>query len=412
MARISLAKTRKKKPTSTFDLERRRVRRITLSGFRDLARRPRYIVWTGVALVTLAAVVIVALGVTSTRWFCAEGCHKVQDDTILAYERSSHSEISCMACHMPVGADPITFVLHKAEALGELYLTVTDNFELPLNAQSHVALEMESKQCLQCHNLENRAVTPADGIVIDHDAHAEEGLGCAVCHNRVAHIENFNLTLKDPSTGEPNKKHEQFMTMTACFRCHEQGSDGRAPGECKACHTAGFQLKPASHLEDGFYPKGHAAMAKDEASRTAEPTRTAEGVTSETPEGRPVDTTGHGEALDLPTVASIDYCSTCHSKTFCTDCHGIPMPHPADFKKGHGDSGKKDPESCALCHGDAERFCDECHHGTAMDLPYDGSQGPWRRAHPAGVRALGASRCFECHDPTFCAHCHVRGISK
>jgi NapC/NirT cytochrome c family, N-terminal region len=93
--------------------------RISFAGFKDPARRPRFIVWTGAVILVLAAVMIVALGVTSTRWFCAEGCHKVQDDTITAYDRSTHSQVSCMACHMPVNADPITFILHKAEALGE-----------------------------------------------------------------------------------------------------------------------------------------------------------------------------------------------------------------------------------------------------------------------------------------------------
>ena len=118
--------------------------KISLAGFRDPVRRPRYLLWSFVAVLVLAAVMILALGITSTRWFCAEGCHKVQDDTILAYERSPHSEISCMACHMPAGANPVVFILHKAEALGELYLTVTNNFELPLNAESEVALTMPS----------------------------------------------------------------------------------------------------------------------------------------------------------------------------------------------------------------------------------------------------------------------------
>ena len=90
--------------------------KISLSGFKGPVRRPRYIIWTGVAVLVLAAVMIVALGVTSTFWFCSEGCHKVQDDTIIAYERSAHSKLSCMACHMPAGANPVVFILHKAEA--------------------------------------------------------------------------------------------------------------------------------------------------------------------------------------------------------------------------------------------------------------------------------------------------------
>ena len=154
--------------------------KISLAGFKDPVRRPRYIIWTGVAVLVFAAVMIVALGVTSTRWFCAEGCHKVQDDTILAYEASTHSEISCMACHMPVKANPVIFIIHKAEALGELYLTLTNNFELPLNAESEVALTMASKQCTQCHNMANRQVTESPGIIMDHKPQEEINAACPV----------------------------------------------------------------------------------------------------------------------------------------------------------------------------------------------------------------------------------------
>jgi len=423
MPRFSLPKIRKHQPDSVSRepddgsyepdsaSERPRVRRISLEGFRDPARRPRYLAWTGVAVLVLAAVMIAALGVTSTRWFCSEGCHKVQDDTILAYQRSTHSEVSCMACHMPVGASPVTFVLHKAEALGELYLTVTDNYELPLNPQSHVALEMSSEQCTQCHNLDTRAITPASGIIIDHDVHSEEGFDCAVCHNRIAHNEDFTLTLKDPSTGEPNQKHEEFMSMTACFRCHDQETDGKAPGTCEACHPPEFELKPASHLEEGFYPEGHADMAMAEASRTAEATGGVESEAHEPAEAEESEGGGHGEALELPTVASIDYCSTCHLETFCNDCHGLPMPHPEGFNERHGTLGGEDPESCETCHGGAQQSCDGCHHGTSMDLPYDGSQGPWIDLHPLAVGKIGANACYECHDPTYCAHCHVRVVN-
>ncbi len=92
--------------------------KISLAGFKDPASRPRFIIWTLVAVLIIAGVMIPVLGITSTRWFCAEGCHKVQDDTITAYEHSAHAEISCMACHMPVAANPVIFLIHKAEALG------------------------------------------------------------------------------------------------------------------------------------------------------------------------------------------------------------------------------------------------------------------------------------------------------
>lgn len=387
--------------------------KFSLAGFKDPVRRPRYIIWAGVAVLVLAAVMIVALGVTSTRWFCSEGCHKVQDDTITAYRHSSHAAISCMACHMPVNANPVVFILHKAEALGELYMTVTNRFELPLNAESEVALAMKSTQCTQCHDTAKRKITASEGIVIDHKAHADKDVTCAICHNRVAHKEDFKLALKNPGNGEPNRKHEDFMSMTACFRCHTQSTTSagiKAPGKCSACHTPGFQLKPPSHLQGDFFPKGHAKLAKAERKRVDAARLAAGEGSTETTAAASEGKSAEGVGLSLPKTETIDYCGTCHAPTFCTDCHGLEMPHPTGFKKQHGALGKKNPKVCANCHGKADEFCNACHHGSAMQ--YDYAPGiPWRRQHPTAVRTVGANTCFECHSPTFCASCHVSGVA-
>jgi hypothetical protein len=385
--------------------------RISFAGFTDPVRRPRYLIWTSVLVITLAVVMVAALSITSTRWFCSEACHKVQDDTITAYNHSPHSEISCMACHMPANANPVIFVLHKAEALGELYLTVRDDFELPLNGESEYALEMKSTQCTQCHDVTKRVVTPSAGIIIKHDPHTEAEVACAVCHNRVAHVEDFELELRDPNTGERNRKHEDFMKMTACFRCHSQGETPKggikAPGRCDACHTAGFQLKPPSHLQPGFFPKGHAKLGQAEFKRAEALAAEFEGGEGENTEGEKAES-GKEEpvGMRLVKVETINECQTCHKETFCVDCHKLPMPHPADFKKGHGKLGKADPTVCANCHGDAKRFCDECHHGSSLEWDYQ-TDTPWRKQHPKAVATLGTSSCFECHKPTYCSGCHV-----
>lgn len=398
--------------------------RISFAGFRDPIRRPRYIIWSIVGLLVFAAVMIATLGVTSTRWFCSEGCHKVQDDTILAYQHSSHANISCMSCHMPVGATPVTFLLHKAEALGELYLTVTNQYELPLNGESEVALTMPTKQCTQCHNPDLRTVTPTKGILIDHKVHDQNDVSCAICHNRIAHREDFKPTLKDPRSGKPNRVHADFMTMTACFRCHTQEAESpglKAPGKCSACHPADFELKPPSHREPGFFPSGHAELAMEEKKRAAAVRAAggeAEGAGVEGSETAPAERTAESEALgeSLPAVEGIESCSTCHAKKFCNDCHGVEMPHPASFRpttKGanteeHAKAGKKNTKVCARCHGGTTQFCDDCHHGTQLDWEYSAAM-PWLRQHPQAVQVKGAQACFDCHQPTYCAACHVNG---
>lgn len=419
--------------------------KISLAGFKDPVRRPRYIIWTGVVVLGLAAFVTVALGVTSTFWFCANVCHKVQDDTIIAYERSTHSRISCMACHMPVNADPVTFLLHKAEALGELYLTATNRFELPLNPGSHLALDqkhMGSEQCTQCHNLANRTVTPSPGIIIDHDVHDDAEIHCTVCHNRIAHREDFELTLIDPGTGEPNQPHEDFMLMTACFRCHtltdESPGGIPAPGACPACHTPDFELTPANHFEEGFYPRGHADMAledietkraalgyEDEADEPDEPAEdepaeenneesmlgTARAYAASGDEELPDDAPMYKRLEHLPPAAAVGYCSTCHVEDrFCMDCHGMEMPHPEEFRvRTHPELVATAMDKCEYCHTDADpHFCDRCHHGTESNWDYDPELEWGQQGHADAVRTLGVPGCLDaCHELSYCFECHA-----
>lgn len=393
--------------------------KISLTGFKDPVRRPRYIIWTAVAVLMVIAVMIPVLGVTSTRWFCSEGCHKVQDDTIIAYQHSSHSNVSCMACHMPVNANPVIFLLHKAEALGELYMTVTNKFELPLNGESEVALVMKTEQCTQCHNLATRPVTPGAGIKISHDKHSEKEVSCTVCHNRIAHKEDFDLTLKHPTTGEPNHKHENFMSMDSCFRCHDQ-EHGAAPGACAACHTSGFELKPDSHREGEFLKK-HGEMAKESLEHVAEVQKEMD-IATITPEAKmewskPGEDSHETLGEKLIPVGAVYYCGTCHKQDFCTNCHGTQMPHteafiePKDAKDptGHPVQFKAITKKCVMCHGENAKthFCDDCHHGKKVDHEFDAKE-PWTRQHPKAVAKSGVKSCTDkCHSPKFCVDCHT-----
>jgi hypothetical protein len=293
--------------------------KISLAGFKDPVRRPRYIVWTFVVVFALAAFVVVALGATSTFWFCADVCHKVQDDTIDAYKASSHSQISCMACHEPVGADTITFLLAKIKSAGEVIPTVGNTFSLPLNEGSALALtgghEMGSQQCTQCHST-NRIVTPEAGLIANHKVHADAGIWCTVCHNRVAHNDAVATPKLIAPNGTKNTVHPNFMTMDACFRCHDlegkvkmTGPQAKAaPGTCSTCHPAGFELVPTTHNAADWATKGHGAAshAVDQEYGTA----LAESQ-------KLVD-----EGITPYLAAPVKSCDTCHvESTFCAPCH-------------------------------------------------------------------------------------------
>jgi nitrate/TMAO reductase-like tetraheme cytochrome c subunit len=293
--------------------------KISLSGFKDPVRRPRFIVWTFTILFALAAFVIVMLGATSTRWFCSQVCHKVQDDTIRAYEASAHSEISCMACHEPVNADTITFLFAKVKSGLEVIPTVENAFELPLNKGSALALtggkEMGSQQCTQCHS-SNRVVTPSPGIIIDHKVHADAGIWCTVCHNRVAHNEvAAPPQLSDPK-GNKNTPHPDFMKMDACFRCHDLEGNQKmtgvgakaAPGTCSTCHPAGFELVPETHNAADWSVKSHGAAAKAAIEEYGAAQSEAKALVA--------------EGITPYLAAPVNTCDTCHVESkFCDPCH-------------------------------------------------------------------------------------------
>lgn len=366
--------------------------------------RPRAIMWAGVALLGFAVFWSVAIVGTSFEWFCTTPCHSVHDDNTAAYKVSTHHQVSCIACHEPVAANPLVMTLMKVKVLPDLPATIFGTYEMPINPESLVAREMPAEQCTQCHNLANRPETPKAGIIIDHAVHAEAKVTCATCHNRVAHREEkIELTIAG------NKKHENWMTMDACYRCHGLSAKAEAPGKCSACHPKDFKLLPVSHEATGWYATygesgGHAkaGVAEHKSVQAAEKAA-ASAVAFEV---------SKGSHADPGLSAEVNSCYTCHLEKFCKDCHGVPMPHPADIQKNHGEMGTKSPSVCARCHArsGAEAkgtgFCTACHH------PASRPGKAWRYGHPAEVRRAGAKPCYDCHEETECTRCHVRSASS
>jgi len=321
---------------------------------------------------------------------------------------------------MPAGADPVTFLLHKVEALAELPPTITNTFELPLNPISEVAMngyKMPSTQCTQCHIGGDRFVTPSPGIIMDHDAHAKRNISCTVCHNRVAHNEDgMPPVLIDPESGQVSAGHFDFMKMVACYRCHRLENDGLADhstpfkvsGECKLCHTDDFDLVPASHKVNDFISV-HGELAAEEDERAREASEHIEefwahfhGHASHDEESLAVE--------NVPNAAELNECYSCHQQSFCNDCHGgVEMPHPPGFLQNHKAEAETYMDACKNCHG-GEAACTKCHHTppNTADFEWDDSL-TWLQQHWVPCRVDGAAQCFDCHEPTFCAACHVRG---
>ena len=53
-------------------------------------------------------------------------------------------------------------------------------------------------------------------------------------------------------------------------------------------------------------------------------------------------------------------CYECHERSTCEGCHGVSMPHPADFLPSHPVLVEEEgDEACNRCHEPAD--CDACH---------------------------------------------------
>lgn len=145
--------------------------------------------------------------------------------------------------------------------------------------------------------------------------------------------------------------------MDICLRCH----DGKkAPNKCTYCHPKGAEASISKPIES------------------------------------------FGSPVQLPERVE---CGGCHAQTRCDACHGVRMPHPADFKKPqqHAMLGafERKEAVCGKCHSPQD--CSQCHQ--SFDA-HSSEPGAWRKDHQKYVWNTGY--CNWCHETrAFCSVCHT-----
>ncbi len=203
-----------------------------------------------------------------------------------------------------------------------------------------------SAGCRRCHDDLSKTVT-ADRVRVAHaDFIDGHGFRCIDCHGSVGH--------------GPADRPNDRPSMQLCLRCH--GVDPKASAKCPTCHVG--------------------------------------------------DITGAREVsiLDYPRVqlGPVRTCRGCHSVERCNRCHGLELPHPADFKMGevHGPlAAFERKELCGRCHSRGE-CATECHPGNKF--PSDGHYPAWRQDHGRDSSAERQAWCRSCHTKANfrCAMCH------
>jgi hypothetical protein len=83
--------------------------------------------------------------------FCGEFCHTVMQPEFTAYEKSPHSRVNCVECHIGPGAD--WFVKSKISGARQLLAVATATYPTPISTPVH-GLRPARETCEECHRPE------------------------------------------------------------------------------------------------------------------------------------------------------------------------------------------------------------------------------------------------------------------
>lgn len=277
-------------------------------------------------------------------------CHEIRP-MVETWKTSAHANIGCPACHeavRPWYRFPETLAA-RATVLQRDMQAHRNGVRVTFPPASRTDTStIADENCLECHEL-SRSITLKFGTLIDHTKHAQRNKSCVSCHLWTAH--------------PPADADRPVLLMARCFTCHGRTPGAKAPGTCSTCHPASFSLRPESHRTEWQARHGKVALRDRQ------------------------------------------QCVMCHETTFCTNCHGVQMPHPKDWVRGvpgHSTVGAARRSVCAKCHTEKPDLCSMCHH-----KDYQPTGVPWMRQHRIMVAKRGAAFCMDCHDATYCFNCHV-----
>lgn len=268
-------------------------------------------------------------------------CHGSQRAQLKA---TDHSTLTCDSCHTSPGA------------FGLLDNRIAVAGMVPAKLIPGVAgprMPVANEACQRCHGDLSRQVVVRNGLRMSHREVTGEDWACTECHAGLAHKR---------SAAAPGGRY----TMGMCLKCHS--SNANNPDGCSVCH------------------EGRADEAR---LADSTPWRVTHGAQWQS-------THGMGE---------LTTCKACHPVDYCSRCHGMTVPHPADFAARHGKAIVDDPSKradCVVCHKGSA--CDDCH---GIEMPHP--RGFLQR-HSSVVERSGRESCQRCHDELSCQRCHERHI--
>lgn len=107
-----------------------------------------FLVLTMVNIIVLAGATYKGVEIMDSTEFCGMACHAVMQPEHTAHQRSAHSRVACVDCHIGPGAD--WFVKSKLDGAWQLIAVALDIYPRPIETPLH-DLRPARDTCEQCH---------------------------------------------------------------------------------------------------------------------------------------------------------------------------------------------------------------------------------------------------------------------
>jgi hypothetical protein len=237
-----------------------------------------------------------------------------------------------------------------ADAAGRVVFASRQLFGMTLRVApgaDRSAADVPDGVCLECHKDVLEGVVASRGYLIDH-VYCAEGSQCTDCHSSTAHGDSTAWV--------------RSSEMSDCLECH---TPLEASEDCGTCHDPRTE---SERLTAGAWSVTHGSNWRDT----------------------------HG-------MGNMATCSACHDESYCTDCHGVSLPHPDRYvTSDHSDEALGDRQACETCHESA--FCSDCH---GLEMPHPSL---FITEHAVQSEELGRAACERCHSESDCTICHVKHV--
>jgi hypothetical protein len=247
-------------------------------------------------------------------------CHVLQP-SVETWKASTHSKVSCIACHKSPG------VLGGAETRVRAASDLIHNLAQPVSLNAPATVNQGN--CISCHEKQLSQVITVGRLRIQHQGFINT-VPCAQCHGQVGH---------DPK-GTKSAALSPYGVMTTCTDCH----DGKiASRDCSTCHVGDIAYSGAGPNEFARIDLSPPTNCKG--CHSLDSCTACHGIVMPHPPGWG-DPKMHAPAGAFDTAV----CVRCHDAA-CGPCHGgIHTAHGPNWKTQHQTAGPGTTCTVPGCH--------------------------------------------------------------